>query len=550
MRLPEEAAGTLRRLAEVLGRRGIPPELAVLVPLGAVLRIYDLGTESLWIDEVFTTTMATERTLRELLFVVPTFEPHPPLYNVFVWAWVRLAGESAVAVRAPSVVFGVAAIPLVYVLGRDLFDRWTATAATLLFTVSPLQIWYAQEARMYALLVAATLVSFLAYRRLPDATDRRSTAVYVVAALVLGYTHVYGLFVLLAQGTDAVRRRYRGDGGLSWRRITTLYGGLLLGLSPWTGLLVARTLVPEWFPPDAAAWLRAPTGLELADALRLLSVGATRDTRPYDALAAPSDVFVFVVGLCLFLVVAFYTLGAFDSQGRSVRLLTVWLLATVGVPLVISATVRPIFQLRYLTVASPAVLLLAARGSRAVSVVPVRYVLVGLLLFGTLAPLPGYYAEPTRDQWDVAAADVSDRVDADDVVLVVPGWTWDGPSDAFAYYFDRPDVAVEPLYSFSPPGSFADAVAGHDDVVLVVSYTNERAAVVDRVANATGTAPTDRREYVSVVVVAFERGDATQGSDGRVTPSELGGRPTLTELGGRQTPARRSTPVVPASVSA
>lgn len=117
-----------------------------------------------------------------------------------------------------------------------------------------------------------------------------------------------------------------------------------------------------------------------------------------------------------------------------------------------------------MTVASPAVLPLAARDSRAVSVVPVWYVFVGRSLLGTVAPLPGYYAEPTRDQCDVAAADVSDRVDA-------------------------------------------------DDVVLVVSYTNERTAVVDRVANATRTAPTERRESVSVVVVAFERDTTTSARD-------------------------------------
>jgi hypothetical protein len=127
-----------------------------------------------------------------------------------------------------------------------------------------------------------------------------------------------------------------------------------------------------------------------------------------------------------------------------------------------------------------------------------------------VAPLPGYYADPNKDQWETAADDVSSVADADDVVLVVPGWTWNGPSDAFRFYFDRPNVSVEPLYSFSPPGSFAAAVANHTDVYLVVSYTNERTEVTNRVANATGSEPTNRTEYVSIVVVSFESAAGSQ----------------------------------------
>lgn len=500
------------------GARRIPVELALFVLVGSVLRVYRVGSESLWIDEVFMTTMATDRTLSELLFVVPTFEPHPPLYNVFVWFWVRLTGVSAVTMRSTSVVLGVIAIVLCYRLGRRMFDRWTAAVATLFVTVSPFQIWYAQEARMYALLLVTTLASYLLLVQLRESYTRRRAVLYVSLGVVVGYTHVYGLFVLLAQGVTAVwaTARRSESNGFSLRQLGVLFGVPFLAISPWTGLLAARTVAPELFPADAAAWLQAPSGLELMDAFRLLTFGATQFTRPYRTLSAPSDVFLFPASFCLLLVAGFYTMGVFSDHTRGIRLLGVWFAATVGLPILLSVTVRPIFQLRYLIVASPAFFLLLARGSKAVSIPAVRYVLVVLLVVGMVAPLPGYYAEPNKDQWEAAANDVSSVADADDVVLVVPGWTWNGPSDAFRFYFDRPNASVEPLYSFSPPGSFESAVANHTDVYLVVSYTNERTAVTNRVANATGSEPTNRTEYVSIVVVSFE---STQGPQNTSSPT-------------------------------
>ena len=98
-------------LSNTIGDRfSVPPELLIAVLVGSVLRLYRLGEQSFWIDEVFMVTMATETTLGELLFEVPQFEPHPPLYNVLMWAWVPIAGTSEIAMRSTSVLFILVAV--------------------------------------------------------------------------------------------------------------------------------------------------------------------------------------------------------------------------------------------------------------------------------------------------------------------------------------------------------------------------------------------------------------------------------------------------------
>jgi hypothetical protein len=232
-------------------------------------------------------------------------------------------------------------------------------------------------------------------------------------------------------------------------------------------------------------------------------------TRPYNVLSHPSQLFVLAVIVPLVVLVGLLNMGEFRGEGSKLRLVFLWLLVPIFVPFLISITVKPIFQLRYIIVAAPAFLILLARGVQSFSSRSVRYGLVLVILVGMLVPLPGYYAEPHKDQWDDAATYVSDNAEAGDVVIVVPGWTWTGPSDGFRYYFDRQDVRVYPLYSFSSPDEYRDAVADGGDVHLVVSYTNERTAVTERVSAEVGQEPTETREFVSIVVKTYERDESS-----------------------------------------
>ena len=83
---------------------------------------------------------------------VKNSESNPPLYYVLAWAWAKAFGTHEVGLRSLSTLFGTATVPLAYCIGAELAHRRAGLIAAALVAVSPMLIWYSQEARSYAVL--------------------------------------------------------------------------------------------------------------------------------------------------------------------------------------------------------------------------------------------------------------------------------------------------------------------------------------------------------------------------------------------------------------
>src|SRR5690348_14317470 len=99
---------------------------------------------------------------------VPKTEYTPPLYYALAWVWAHLFGCSAFALRSLSAVFGTATVFAVYWAGRALGTRRVALLGALITAVSPIMVWYSQEARSYALMVLLTVLALGCFVRALD----------------------------------------------------------------------------------------------------------------------------------------------------------------------------------------------------------------------------------------------------------------------------------------------------------------------------------------------------------------------------------------------
>ncbi|MDD5365276.1 MAG: glycosyltransferase family 39 protein [Gallionellaceae bacterium] len=120
---------------------------------------------------------------------------HPPLYQVLLWAWMGLFGDSEPATRSLSLVFAVAALAHVVVWSKKLHPE-TRLALLIFFCTTALLPNYAQETRSYAMvLFLSTLLTtgLLDY----DGSRRRFIGLVTVCAL-LSLTHYFGLLLSLA----------------------------------------------------------------------------------------------------------------------------------------------------------------------------------------------------------------------------------------------------------------------------------------------------------------------------------------------------------------
>jgi hypothetical protein len=81
----------------------------------------------------------------------------PPGFILALGAWIRLFGDSEVSVRILSALASILCVPLTYLLAGRFYGRTTAVLSAFAVAVSPLFVWYAQEARVYSLAAAVTL---------------------------------------------------------------------------------------------------------------------------------------------------------------------------------------------------------------------------------------------------------------------------------------------------------------------------------------------------------------------------------------------------------
>jgi mannosyltransferase len=199
-----------------------------LTALAAALRFSTLGLQSYRHDEAVTAGRVLVSSLSGTMHLVWTSESTPPLYYLLAWAWSHLFGVHEVGLRSLSALFGTATVPVSYLAGRELIGRRTGCAVAAIVAVSPLLVWYSQDARAYALLVllsTAALVFFLRAR----AGSRADLAWWAALSALALATHYFAVF------PAAVEAGWLLASARPLRRVAAAVGALLgagLALSP------------------------------------------------------------------------------------------------------------------------------------------------------------------------------------------------------------------------------------------------------------------------------------------------------------------------------
>jgi len=437
--------------------------ILALLLLAFALRIYRLPEQSLWYDEALSVHYARQ-SLPGLLAGVSGSD-HPPLHSLLLHGWIALAGQSEFAVRYLSLWWGVLGVALICLLAKRLFDKPTALLATALLAISPLHVWYSQEARMYSLAVALSLGVVLALQAV--VARGQSSAwpwvSYVLASVLALYAHFFTSFVLIFTNlafcawwlVRAGREGWPAMRPLLIRWATAQLAVLLLFL-PW-GRFAA-----EQVATNATYWHGA---LGLGQIVRDTALAFTAGDRVRTPLAQATTAVLAAVAL-LGLQVATWDSRDPASWGLSRRQRALWLLLWLVVPvaaLFVISHDRPKFAPRYLLPALPALhLLIAAAGARLASLAHATHTLtgwlhqrwlaaLGLLLASTLAvgtsatSLQQQYFEESlaRPDFRAVAGYVKNHAHPDDVIVVIGGHG----RPAFEYYFD----GTLPVYPM-PPG--------------------------------------------------------------------------------------------------
>jgi mannosyltransferase len=375
--------------------------------LGAVLRFYGLGFQSLWSDELASWDFSNRETIPQVIEGVQS-DDHPPLYFLILRFAQWIFGDSEWALRFPSAFAGWLCIPAMYLLGKRLYSEREGIVAALFLAVFWAPIYFSQEARVYSMLILLSILTSyfwwnimigLRYGRKLPTTE---AALYVVCAVLCSYVHYFGLIVVVLQGAALVALAYG-----TLRKAMLLYVPVAVAYLPWLPSMVYQS-----------------------------PYGGQNGTRIWDStLQVPPDYFQFLFGRSGLLSFAAWTLLAFllirgwdDLRRRRKRgvvppglLLAAWAVGPFVVALVAS---QSMLTNENLLGSLPAVYLLLARSvtrtfsGRAAAVfqgtVAVGLTAVGLayLIFSM-----DYYTTQTKEQFREAALYVTGHEDKNTLVV-------------------------------------------------------------------------------------------------------------------------------------
>lgn len=375
--------------------------------LAVALCLYELTTRSLWLDEAASVAIAGQH--GSALWTAISHDGGNMLaFYALLHALIGWFGHGAFVIRLPSALAAGGAAAAVSLLALRLFDRRVAVAAGLLTAVSLPLVYWGQNARGYAAMVALVAGSFAAFAALVENGSRRAWIAYVVLTVLAVYTSFVAVLVLPAQlGALAWRRE-------AWRRFAAALAACVACWVPLAVLAASRG-------SGQLFWIPRPSlRLEKQVILALTSAGFEPNFRPTWAAGA----------LAILTVLLLAAVFARRPVPWGARLGLAWLLVPLGLMWLWSLVGQPLFTPRNALVSLPAVALLVGW---LVARWRFGWVAVALVLaLRVVALAPSYGTSP--EDWRAATAYVTASKRPGDCVAFYPL----DVRMPFAYYSGRP----------------------------------------------------------------------------------------------------------------
>lgn len=401
--------------ARELTRAWLP--VALLTALGAGLRFAAIGEQGFWIDEIITVELVS-KPLGAMLRALPGAESTPPLYYLLAWPWSRAVGSDEAGLRSLSALAGTLTIPVCYAAGRALVSYRAGVIVAALSAVSPLLVWYSQEARAYGLFVLFGALSFLFFSRALADPSTRQLGLWTAASSLTLLTHYFGAFLI---GVEALVLLYRHRSRPTWLA-TGGIGVIAVAVLPLAAYQVVHA---------SSRWIRdVDLAGRIEEAVRQLLLPSPQSIFAGAGVAegAGRRLWPVAVALILGALVVLLTLGTIRERRGGLVALGVGS-ATVALPVLVSLAAAvatdgrgDVFLYRNVIVAwlPLAIVLGAALGARRAGALGI--VAAAILTASSLAVVLHIATTPRlqRDDWELVSKALG--VPDGQVVLLSPSW--------------------------------------------------------------------------------------------------------------------------------
>ena len=459
------------------------PWLVIIITMiGAFQRVFLLGIKGMGFDETISMWLA-DHSVADMLPWIVKIDKHPPLYYLLLHYWIGLNGDTPFDVRLLSALFGAATIPIIYLIGKRMSGVVMGLAAAVILALSPFNIRFAQETRMYTCLAFSAAVAMYALVRL--LTD--SHAVRPIGSQLREYLHAWrkpGSVEPDAEGDFSYEDKTRNQTGwrawisrhrwspiqtigtdLAWIAFIVFSAATLLSHNPAVlfplatnifvlGLMLFQWIkksdsLPAFLAPSFWNWVKAQIGIFILWSPWIFAfinqarqvyqefwlpkpnwdsvIQALGSFLNYSTLAQPGQVqmiwILYALVLCLGL------LHFRTKMSRFVFLAALFTIPFLG-ELIVSVR-RPIFFDRTLIWTTIPLFLILAAGIAQVRFRLLIILVVGILGLNNLFTASDNYRFMQKEDWRTAAGYVANFAEKGDLVLFNAPWV----QIPFDYYF-------------------------------------------------------------------------------------------------------------------
>jgi uncharacterized membrane protein len=386
--------------------RFLPPLTYSVFLTALILFVFSMSffvwmNESLRLDEA-QSVWQTSRSLQGVMYVIAK-DVHVPFYFVGLHFWEIFFGTSEFAIRFFSLIFFLAAIPVMFYLAREVYSDKVAYPAAILTAVSPFLNWYGSEARMYSMLFLLSTLSHLFFMRLWRKPTFGAWTGFALVTIIGLFTHLFFAFLICSQILFYIIYRNLFEKSAFGRfSVVALITGFLIVV--W---FVFRHLAGAGLTDPL---LQAPTSVDFFNVFSNFFIGFQSDR-----------INTFVLSLWPFLVFIAFT---FIARKKEHEPETWYLCMSAFVPIIlafaVSAVFQPLFLSRYLIICLPAIYLLAVyflstyKGYMG----EIALVILVAVMFGMLAIQAIHPYTPVKEDYRSASAYVEKNATAEDIFVV------------------------------------------------------------------------------------------------------------------------------------
>ncbi|MGW5160922.1 glycosyltransferase family 39 protein [Nonomuraea wenchangensis] len=400
-----------------------------------MLGLWRIDGPSFWADEGVSVAIA-RLPLSDLLAVLDHMDRVHALYYLLLHPVASVAGTGELAMRLPSVLGMTAAAGLLAGLGSRLVSPAAGLMAGVVYALLPVVSRYAQEARQYALITALAIGGTHLLLVAIERRHARWWTAYAGVLTVMGWLHLYGLFLLPAHALMlrpvTAWRRW----GISTVAVCAATAPLVLLALPQAGLI-------SWLPMPSTATIRH---------LGTLVFGG----HP----------------VAIWTMLALAALGLRERAIRAVAL--PWLVAPLALMIAISFVVQPIFYSRYALYCVAALALAAGAGLAVLRprlLAPALVVALAAVMASTHLAIRAPSSRP--DDLRSLAHTLRYQSLPGDAVLYVPAGNWMSvtPYLGSMAWLDTTTLHRDRFFGDLPPERFRQAVTGKARVWVVEKST-------------------------------------------------------------------------------